>query len=87
MRTGPGQKGTNSLKKQTALKIVNPLLGLVVIIQAVSGMAHDLIPYVVFAPLHRGSGLALVVFAAVQLYHNWGWVKANQLPRPSARKG
>ena len=67
------------MKKQTLLKIINPLLGLLVLNQAVTGMLHDVMPYELFELLHKGGWLMLII-AAIHCYLNWGWVKANLFP-------
>ncbi len=68
------------MNKQKQLTIVNPLLGLALVIQAISGALHDVLPKLVFEVLHK-SGWALVVLAIYHVYLNWYWVKKNLLQR------
>ena len=73
-----------AIKKQTALKIVNPLLGLFIINQALTGTFHLYLSNRVFRFLHEWSGLALFVLSILHVVLNWGWIKAQFLQqRPS----
>ncbi|WP_020589990.1 hypothetical protein [Desulfobacter curvatus] len=68
------------MNKQKQLTIVNPLLGIVLFIQALSGALHDVLPKLIFELLHK-CGWALVVLAIYHVYLNWYWVKKNLLQR------
>nr|WP_319491182.1 hypothetical protein [uncultured Desulfobacter sp.] len=68
------------MNKQKQLTIVNPLLGLALLIQAISGTLHDILPKFLFELLHK-CGWVLVVLAIYHLYLNWYWVKKNLLQR------
>jgi hypothetical protein len=72
------------MTKQKILKVVNPLLAILVVNQAMSGMLHDVLSHQVFEVLHKG-GWIMVVLAALHLYLNWGWVKLNYLKRRSSK--
>jgi len=72
------------MNKQKMLKIVNPVLGLLLVNQAVTGIMHDSLPHEAFEILHMG-GLLLVLLAAVHVWLNWSWVKANFLRVPAKR--
>jgi hypothetical protein len=58
------------------LKVVNAVLFILILWQALTGLARDSIPQEVFEILHPTGGLVLVVFAMIHLYLNWGWVKS-----------
>lgn len=64
------------MNKQKQLTIVNPLLGIALLIQAVSGALHEILPKVIFELLHT-CGWVLVVLAIYHVYLNWTWVKKN----------
>lgn len=61
--------------KAKLLKVINPLLLLVLISQAVTGFGHDKIDHEVFEALHFTGGLLLVVLGITHLILNWSWVK------------
>lgn len=67
------------MDKQNLLKIINPLLAILLLNQAVTGFLHNVLPHRVFEFMHRG-GLILVILSIVHVYLNWGWVKSNLLP-------
>lgn len=65
------------MKNQTALKIVNPLLGLLIINQAFTGMFHLYLSSRAFAILHEWGGFVLSAMVIVHVVLNWSWVKAQ----------
>ena len=62
------------MKKTTALKIVNPIIGILFVVQAASGMFHELIPYEVFSTIHVPVGLLLTLSVVLHVYLNWTWI-------------
>lgn len=72
------------MNKQLALKIVNPLLFVTLVIQAVTGVAlafhlffsHPKL-YEMVGELHEHTGFVFVALAAIHLYLNWGWVTSQ----------
>lgn len=68
------------MNKRTLLKIVNVLLGILILNQATTGLLKGLLPHSVFEFLHEGGGVTLFIAALVHIYLNWAWVKANLLP-------
>lgn len=69
------------MTKQTALKIVNPILGLLIINQALTGIFHLYLSNRAFTILHEWGGYVLVTVVIVHVVLNWGWVKAQFLQR------
>jgi nucleoside recognition membrane protein YjiH len=67
------------MNKNTALKIVNPVLALLLLIQPFSGLLLSVTDWETLEDLHVGGGIALIVFAAIHLMLNWNWVKINLL--------
>ena len=67
------------MNKQLALRILNPILGLLLISQAVSGLlsARGLMPPEAFEIIHESGGIALVLGVGLHLTLNWSWVKAS----------
>ena len=69
------------MTKMTALKVVNPLLGLALSIQALTGLFHALLPREVFETLHLWGGVVLLMIALLHVSLNWGWVRATYFRR------
>ncbi|WP_321495472.1 hypothetical protein [uncultured Desulfobacter sp.] len=71
------------MNKQKQLTIINPLMGIFLLIQAVSGALHEIIPDSIFELLHN-AGWVFVILAIYHVYLNWAWVKKNLLQRPKS---
>lgn len=73
------------MKKQAALKIVNPLLLLsfVAVAGAAIGKRAGLVDGDLFRVVHPNAGLVFIGLALVHLALNWSWVKAAFLGKPS----
>ena len=71
--------------KNTALRILNPFIGLLVLSQATTGLLADKLPARLFETVHEGGGILLVSGIALHVLLNFGWVKNNLLKRPRAR--
>ncbi len=67
------------MNKRTLLKIVNVILAVLILNQAITALLHDFITRNVFGYLHEGGGVTLFIFALVHVYLNWAWVKSNLL--------
>ena len=65
--------------KQNLLKIINPILAILLLNQAATGILHNVLPHGVFELMHRG-GWILVILTIAHVYLNWGWVKSNLIP-------
>lgn len=63
------------MKKQTVLKIINPLALVLFIIQALTGITHELIPFELFEKLHGTTGYLLVIVVMTHILFNWNWFK------------
>ena len=73
------------MNKQTALKVVNPLLGLLIINQFLTGTFHLYLSNRTFNVLHEWSGWALLILSIVHVVLNWGWIKVQLLRRRRSR--
>jgi hypothetical protein len=73
------------MKKQSILKVVNPLLALaflwVVGTAALHSLSHDLIPYAIYARVHPIGGYVFAALALTHIVLNWNWIKANFLKK------
>jgi|YNPBryantNP2012_1023418.scaffolds.fasta_scaffold09207_4 hypothetical protein len=67
------------MKKALWLKRTNPLLLVVLVIQAATGLGHETLPEEWFEWIHPTGGLLLVLLAGVHLALNWNWVKSVYL--------
>jgi hypothetical protein len=63
------------LNKARALKILNPVLAFLFIVQIASGL------FGIAYQGHRALGLLLVAVIGTHLFLNWGWVRANLFKR------
>ena len=59
------------------LKILNPILGVLLVNRIVTGIFHEALPHEAFEIMHEGGGLVLAVVAILHVILNWHWVKAN----------
>ncbi len=65
------------MAKHSALKIVNPLLGLLIINQALTGIFHLYLSIRTFTIMHEWGRLLLSTMVIVHVVLNWSWVKAQ----------
>lgn len=72
------------MKPTTMLKVLNPILAILIINQALTGLMADQLSHEAFEVLHEGGGLLLVIVAAAHLFLNWGWVKASFFRKTTA---
>jgi hypothetical protein len=69
------------MKKNTVLKILNLILVVLVVNQAVTVLFLDELPSGAFQIFHKGGGAILLLLIAVHFILNFNWVKANYFPR------
>ena len=62
-------------RQQNTLKVINPFIGILLILQAGSGIFHDLLPYEVFSTFHGLTGFVLTASVIVHIILNWNWFK------------
>ena len=67
------------MSKNKALKVVNVLLLILIVNQAVTGILGAKLPHEVFEWGHERAAFVLLAVAAVHLVLNWNWVKVNYL--------
>ena len=67
---------SNKLK---LLKIINPIIGILFLGQAISGIFHEMIPYEIFGKAHGTGGYLLVAGIIVHITLNWSWIQLNFL--------
>ena len=69
------------MKKNTLLKIINPILAIVFIYQISTGLMHEIIPKNRFETIHGTGGIVLLICVIIHLILNWNWVKVNFLKK------
>jgi len=65
------------MTKQSALKIVNPLLGLLMLNQALTGIFRLYLSRSAFTIMHERAGYLLFAMVVVHFTLNFGWVKTQ----------
>ena len=69
------------MKKNTALKILNPILLVLFISQALTGLLHKQISHETFEFLHEGGGVVLIVLIVIHFILNFNWIKNSYFAR------
>ncbi len=69
------------MKKNTVLKFLNPILLILFISQAVTGLFHDKISPDAFEFFHEGGGIILIALITVHIILNLSWFRANYLKK------
>jgi len=65
------------MKRNTALKILNPILAVFFINQALTVIFRDNISFETFGLFHKTGGVILLCLIAAHVILNFNWVKAN----------
>jgi heme A synthase len=65
------------MKKNTILKITNPVLLILVISQVLSGMFAMKLNGEQFEIIHKGGGMILLALVIFHLILNFNWIKAS----------
>ena len=69
------------MKRNSVLKILNLVLLVLFINQAITALFHDEIPYKVFQIFHKGGGFVLLALIAAHIILNFNWIKANYITK------
>jgi len=67
------------MKRNTMLKILNPVLAVFFLNQAITAIFHDSLSRPAFEILHKTAGMILLCLIALHIILNSNWVKANYL--------
>jgi hypothetical protein len=65
------------MKKNTAHKILNPILLALILNQIATGVFGRELSHEAFEFLHKGGGIVFACLAVVHLVLNFSWVKAS----------
>ena len=69
------------MKRNTALKIINPIILVLFVSQAVTALFSDRLSPDAFGFFHKGGGTILICLIILHFILNFNWVKANYLPK------
>jgi hypothetical protein len=69
------------MNKVTILKILNLILGVIVINQALTGLLHDFLTADTFELIHKIGGIFLVLGVVLHVIFNWKWIRVNYFPK------
>ncbi len=72
--------------KNSMLKIINPILAVLLVNQALTGLLHDMMPDEAFEFVHEGGGIVLVIASILHVILNWNWIKSTYLRKSQAIK-
>ena len=73
------------MKKQNMIKIVNPIMGILMLNQFITGFFHKQISHDTFEVLHEWGASLLLVFVILHVILNWGWIKNHFLSKRSVQ--
>lgn len=65
------------MKRNSILKILNPILAILFLNQILTGILHGVIPKQAYEFLHEGGGVSFAIVAVLHVILNWNWVKIN----------
>ena len=65
------------MKKNTALKILNPILLILLVNQAATVLLRPKLSHEIFESLHKGGGAIFIALAILHFILNFNWVKAS----------
>jgi hypothetical protein len=69
------------MKRNNLLKILNPLLLVFFVNQAITVIFRDSLSYKVFDIFHKAAGGIFLCLIALHLILNFNWIKANYLSK------
>lgn len=71
----------NDMKRNNALKFLNPVLAFLFLNQAVTGLLHEHIPYETYELLHGTGGYVFILAALAHIILNLNWIRASYFKR------
>jgi hypothetical protein len=67
------------LNKIKTLRYINPIIGLLILSQLLSGLFNRMLHYETFEIIHKGGGILFFVVVIIHVALNWSWVKTTYL--------
>lgn len=71
------ERKRGQVKRNSVLKIVNPLLAVLLLCQMGSGILHGVLPRGVFEIVHEVGGLVLGGAILLHVILNWNWIRTS----------
>jgi len=68
------------MRKNMMFKILNPILAVLTVSQALSALLNDHLSRATFEWVHKGGGSLLLIGIGLHVALNWSWVRANLRP-------
>ena len=65
------------MKKTKMLKYINPIIGILILTQLLSGIFNRTLHYETFEIIHKGGGVLFFIGVITHVALNWGWVKTT----------
>ena len=75
------------MKKNSALKVLNPILGVLALNQILTGFFGEYLSRRAFEILHEGGGILFATVAVLHVILNWNWIKASFFKKNAAAAG
>ncbi len=72
------------MQKNAVLKILNTILAVLVVTQALSVIFGEQLSHKAFEVIHKGGGALLLIGIVLHVVLNWSWVRASLLARRRA---
>ena len=69
------------MNKVNILKILNLILGVLIINQALTGLLNDFLSPETFELIHEGGGISLVLGIVLHVIFNYKWIRINYFPK------
>ena len=67
--------------KTRILKIINPIIAILILNQAITGMFQESISHHTYEVVHGGAGVVTVIAVIIHVVLNWKWVSSNYFKR------
>ena len=74
------------MRRNSILKIMNPVLGIMLLSQILTGIFGHQLPRWAFENFHKHAGTILGIIIVFHIVLNWNWIMANYFRKPSAAK-
>ena len=67
------------MKKTKMLIYINPIIGILILNQLLSGLFSRTLHHETFEIIHKGGGVLLFIGVVIHVALNWAWVKTTFL--------
>ena len=69
------------MKRMKVLKVLNPVIAILILNQAITGIFHKAIHYETYEWLHGGGGIVTLIAIILHVILNWNWVRSSFLKK------